>query len=268
MVFLDGRFDFPDRFLSHYYVPELWPKISKKYDINYALLGHGRSPNLAGLIRMLYLSKGWVLIYYDEMAVVFIRDVRENRELIEKFQVRFDTIEDETVPRIPCKNLFGQTDLPVAQFQLANLYATLGLHERAIKNYEKCVDIFPDFWEARINLGDMYRGLGRVKEALEQYRIAVETKPDFAAGYVRLGRVYADMRMFPQAIQAYKKAIKRSPGLAAAHNGLGFVYMQMKNYKEAAQQFEAVLKLNPHDPMARRMLTFCRRMNSGNKSNQ
>ena len=32
-VFLDGRFNFPERFLSHYYVPELWSKISEKYQI-------------------------------------------------------------------------------------------------------------------------------------------------------------------------------------------------------------------------------------------
>jgi hypothetical protein len=84
-VFLDGRFDFPDRFLSHYYLPELWPKISERYLIDYALLGHGRAPDLVGLIRMLYLNKDWVLVYYDEIAAVFVRDLPKNRETIEKF---------------------------------------------------------------------------------------------------------------------------------------------------------------------------------------
>lgn len=268
MVFLDGRFDFPDRFLSHYYVPELWPKISEKYHIDYVLLGHGRSPNLAGLTRMLYLDQDWVLVYYDEMAVVFVRDIEENQEIIQKFQVRFDTTEDETVPGIPRKNLFGQTDLPVARFQLGNLYAALGLHKRAIKKYEACVEIFPDFWEARSNLGDMYRRVGRLKESLEQYGMAVETKPNFAAGYVRIGDVYAGMGMLPQAIQSYKKAVTIRPKLTAAHHGLAFAYMQRKNHKEAARQFEATLKLNPQNVMARPMLDYCRRMNAENKSDQ
>jgi len=268
MVFLDGRFDLPDRFLSHYYVPQLWPKISEKYQINYLLLGHGRSPNIAPLTRMLYFNKDWVLIYYDEMAVVFVKNTEENREIIEKFQVRFDATQDEDTTGIPRKNLFGVTDLPVAQFQLANLYATLGLNKRAIKKYEECADIFPSFWEAQSNLGDMYRKDGRVKNALRQYRMAVETRPNFVAGYIRLGGVYTDMGMLPQAVQAYKEAIKRKPELAAAHNGLAFAYMQMKNYKEAALQFEVMLKLSPDDRMARRMLAYCRRMNSKNKSYQ
>lgn len=262
MVFLDGRFDLPDRFLSHYYVPELWPKISEKYQINYVLLGHGRSPNIAPLTRMLYFNKDWVLIYYDEMAVVFVKNVEENIEIIEKFQVRFDATQDEDATGIPQKNLFGVTDLPTAQFQLANLYATLGLNKRAIKKYEECADIFPSFWEARSNLGDMYRKDGRVKNALRQYRMAVETRPNFVAGHVRLGDAYAAMGMLPQAVQAYKEAIKRKPEMAAAHNGLGFACMQMKKYKEATQCFEAVLRLDHDNSMARRMLTYCRRAES------
>lgn len=268
MVFLDGRFNLPDRFLSHYYVPELWPKISEKYQINYILLGHGRSPNITPLTRMLYFNKDWVLIYYDEMAVAFVKNVGENREIIEKFQVRFDATQNEDAAGIPPKNLFGVTDLPVAQFQLANLYATLGLNKRAIKKYEECADISPNFWEARSNLGDMYRKDGRVEDALRQYRMAVETKPNFVAGYVRLGDVYAAMGMLSQAVQAYKKALKRKPKLAAAYYGLGLAYMQTKKYKEAAQHFETMLRLNPNDAMARQMLTYCHRMNPEKKPDQ
>lgn len=259
-VFLDGRFDFPDRFLSHYYLPELWPKISERYLIDYALLGHGRAPDLVGLIRMLYLNKDWVLVYYDEIAAVFVRDLPKNREIIEKFRVRFDTTEDEAAHGMPRKNLFGVTDLPVARFQLANLYATLGLNQRAIKMYEECVEIFPGFWEARSNLGDLYRRAGRPKESLQQYKMAVEEKPGFAAGYARLGETCAAMGMFPQAVLAYKKALKRNPELAAANHGLAFAYIQMKDYKEAARQFKAILRLNPNDRMASRMLAHSLRM--------
>jgi len=265
MVFLDGRFDLPEQFLWHYFVPELWPKISEKYNINYVLLGHGRSSHLAGLVKMLYLHKDWVLIYYDEMAVVFIRNAPENRGVVERFQVSFDTSQDETGHRLPRKNLFGLTDIPVAQFQLGNLYATFGLRERAIKEYEKCVNIFPGFWEARSNLGDMYWKVGRLENALRQYRMALEIKPNFAVVHVRLGDIYAAMGMLPQAIQSYKKALKRKPALAAAHNGLAVAYMQMRDYKEAAREFETALKLNPHDHRARQMLVYCRRMNRETK---
>lgn len=265
MVFLDGRFDLPEQFLWHYFVPELWPKISGKYNINYVLLGHGRSSHLAGLVKMLYLHKDWVLIYYDEMAVVFIRNTPENREVVERFQVSSDTSQDETEPRLPRKNLFGLTDIPVAQFQLGNLYATFGLREQAIKEYEECVNIFPGFWETRSNLGNMYWEVGRLEDALKQYRMVLEIKPNFAVVHVRLGDVYAVMGILPQAIQSYKKAIAIKPKLFEAHNGLAIAYMQMKDYKEAAREFETALKLNPHDHRARQMLVYCRRMDPENK---
>lgn len=228
MVFLDGRFDFPDRFLSHYYVPELWPRISEKYQINYVLLSHGRSPNIAPLTRMLYFNKDWVLIYYDEIAVVFVKNARENQEIIEKFQVRFDATQDQDAAGTPRKNLFGVTDLPVAQFQLANLYATLGLNKLAIKKYEECTDIFPNFWEAQSNLGNMYQKDGRVEDALKQYRMAVKTKP----------------------------------GLVTAHRNLALLYVWMEDYKKGITELETVLKINPGDQMARRMLTYCQRAES------
>lgn len=188
-VFLDGRFDLPERFLSHYYVPELWQRISEKYNINYVLLGHGRSPDLAGLVRMLYANMDWALIYYDETAVVFIRDVAKNRHIIEKSRVRFDTM---GVPQAAARrNLFGGQDIPAAQFQLGNLYVTLGLRKHALKMYEECVEIFPDFWEAHANLAEMYRATNRMEEAVKHYRMAVEIKPDFAAGRLRLAEMRA-----------------------------------------------------------------------------
>ena len=256
-VFLDGRFDLPERFLSHYYVPELWPRISEKYNINYVLLGHGRSSDLAGLVRMLFSDKGWALIYYDEMAVVFIRDMPENRQIIEEFQVSFHTINAETAPR---KNLFGQRDIPVARFQLGNFFVSLGLRDQALKMYEECVEIFPDFWEAHSNLADMYRGANRMEDALTHYRKAVEIKPNFAAGHVRLGDVYASRREVKQAIAAYKKAIAIQPGMVMAHKKLALLYFRIKDYKKAITTFEAVLNLDPTDQMARQMLAYSRQV--------
>jgi len=257
-VFLDGRFDFPERFLSHYYVPELWQKISERYNINYVLLGHGRFPDLAGLVRMLYFHKEWALIYYDEMSVVFIRNVPANQPIIEKYKVAFEEVEDHAKTEAPRKNLFGALDLPVAQFQLGNLYATLGLHDMAIKKYKECIEIAPKFWEAHSNLGGMYQRGGRVGEALREYKTAVEIEPDFAAGYVRLGDLYAARGNMREAIVAYKQATDIEPGHVTAHRNLALLYVRMKDYKKGVTELEAVLEINPGDQIAHQMLTYCR----------
>jgi len=61
----------------------------KKFNINYAIIEHGWSPSVADLIKKLYYDPNWILIYYDEIAVIFIKNTPENKALISKFKIDF-----------------------------------------------------------------------------------------------------------------------------------------------------------------------------------
>jgi hypothetical protein len=86
-TFLDGRMDFSERYLFHYTDPVFWNSIVNAYNINYAFIGHGWSPNMRPLIKKLFNSNEWILVYFDDIAAVFVKNTSENERIIIQFRI-------------------------------------------------------------------------------------------------------------------------------------------------------------------------------------
>ncbi len=65
-----------------------WREVLYKYDINFVLLD--QEPSRSQLRHLLETARDWKLIYQDEVALIFIRDIPENRPLIDKFAHQFE----------------------------------------------------------------------------------------------------------------------------------------------------------------------------------
>jgi hypothetical protein len=84
-VFFDGRSDmYGTNMLKEYMqvrsFKDGWEKILEKYGINWIFFNRNSS-----LARFLKERKDWVLIYQDEVAVIFVRNDTLNGQLIEKY---------------------------------------------------------------------------------------------------------------------------------------------------------------------------------------
>lgn len=95
-VFVDGRSEvFAGRPLSELVAivtahPEWNRLVDEKYRINHFLLAY-RPAALARSVRPLVdklFAEGWVLVYWDDAAVIFVRDAPENAELIAEYGLR------------------------------------------------------------------------------------------------------------------------------------------------------------------------------------
>jgi hypothetical protein len=75
-VFIDGRLEVYDELFPAYSAeladPRRWLQAADRWGINSALLSH-RYSNRHGLIRTLAQSRDWALVYFDEVAVVYLR---------------------------------------------------------------------------------------------------------------------------------------------------------------------------------------------------
>jgi hypothetical protein len=85
-VFIDGRLDMYGKdILKEYYQvirlePE-WETVLKKYDVNYIFYN-----SKTALSQFLLERDDWKLIYSDPVANIFMRNIPENREVIEKYK--------------------------------------------------------------------------------------------------------------------------------------------------------------------------------------
>jgi tetratricopeptide (TPR) repeat protein len=115
-----------------------------------------------------------------------------------------------------------QAALPV--FNLAKLLDGLGRHDEAIPLYGECLQLDPDYYQARYALGLLCLRTGRVPEALHHLELAVRQRP-----------------------QALETRFACAEALAKSRDAAG-----------AEKQLREVLRLDPQNDTARQRLTELR----------
>jgi tetratricopeptide (TPR) repeat protein len=122
----------------------------------------------------------------------------------------------------------------------------LNLYNESIDDFQKAVELKPDFAEAYNNCGNAFRKLERYEEALVQCNRAIEYKEDFAEAYNNRGNIYYLFSRDNEAISDYTKAIEIRPNYTGAYYNRGTAYYYLQNkLVEAKNDWEKVIKLNP-----------------------
>jgi tetratricopeptide (TPR) repeat protein len=78
----------------------------------------------------------------------------------------------------------------------------------ALENYEKALNIIPDFPEAELQRGNAYQSLGRLDEAESAFRRALELRGDWSMAMANLGSVLVRAGKFAEAETCLTKAIE------------------------------------------------------------
>jgi hypothetical protein len=95
-VFIDGRSEVypPEVIQEHIDIVkggEAWARlVDEKYGIDHFLLAYRPEElarNIEPLIRIL-MERNWVLVYWDDAALIFVRNVPGNKEIIERYGLR------------------------------------------------------------------------------------------------------------------------------------------------------------------------------------
>lgn len=91
--------------------------------------------------------------------------------------------------------------------------AVSGSQDAAASDFEKAIEIDPNFTDAVVNLGITYLANGDLMGALEYLDRAIETLPTLTLAYNARGILYSKLRAWEQAERDLKEASKLAPGL-------------------------------------------------------
>lgn len=83
--------------------------------------------------------------------------------------------------------------------------------------YEKALQLNPNYAEAMNNLGTVYYGQQNYHKAENYYRKAIKLKPNCATFYSNLGTAYFADRNYKRGIKAYRKAFSIDPEVFLAN---------------------------------------------------
>ena len=209
------------------------------------------------------------------------------RSLLEAIDPSFTPLETKAAtPPAPDQPVVPQSDVKSRQethFELGMVYRDAKMHTEAIAEFQKAIDLDPNFVAAHTGLGEIYLEMEQFDKAenaanaalridanaeparqilediklvrpasspaksSEQTKTALvrtDIKRDLERGYVFLNN-----RQYNQAAAAFKKVIKADTNSVEAHYGLGQAYLGIEAFDDAKTAADESLKRNPsHQP--------------------
>jgi tetratricopeptide (TPR) repeat protein len=110
--------------------------------------------------------------------------------------------------------------------------------------------------EAHYNLGIALRQKGKIDESIAQYEKAIQLNPEYGDAHINLGTALLEKGRVDDAISHLQKALQVNPGNAHAQNDLGNALLSKGNVTEAITHFQQAMRLEPDDPWVKNNLAW------------
>ena len=121
----------------------------------------------------------------------------------------------------------------------------IGKLKEAERMLRKSIELNPQYANAYSNLGLTLNGLENSQEAELLIRKAIELKPDFADAHLNLGNILKDLGKLQEAELSTRKAIELNPNLAEAHYNLGSILKDLGELQEAKLSIQKAIEIKP-----------------------
>jgi tetratricopeptide (TPR) repeat protein len=147
--------------------------------------------------------------------------------------------------------------------QLAYIYRKRGFaykrlkeYDLAIADYNRAIELSPNYARAYASRGSAYRSLREYDLAIADYNRALELWPDYPWIYAGRGRTYSYRKEYIQSINDLNHAIEIAPNYAWAYFVRGSTHLWLKDRVQAKEDFIQSLELNPKDIYVRWMVEW------------
>ncbi len=92
------------------------------------------------------------------------------------------------------------------------------------------------------------QALGRYDEALAEYNKALELRPDYARALINRGIIYRHLKQYDKALADYNRTLELIPDSPSTLYNRGITYRHLERYEEALADYASALQLKPGYP--------------------
>ncbi len=135
-------------------------------------------------------------------------------------------------------------------------YTRFGEYQQAIGDYDRAIELSPNYARAYASRGSAYRRLREYQRAIEDYNRAIELRPNFAWAYAGRGEAHSLRKEHTLAIEDLNYAIEIDPDYSRSYFLRGFIYLWLKDSVQARADFTRSWELRPKHINARWMIAW------------
>jgi tetratricopeptide (TPR) repeat protein len=153
------------------------------------------------------------------------------------------------------ENGFNDTQKAEILRQIGRLWSAEGwcvdnleAHQSALMNFEKAIDLQPDFFEAWYFHGFSLNRLGRYEEAIASFGEALQREPNDFQIWNEHGFALKNPGRDEEAIASYDKALQHKPNDSYAWHCRGIALATLGRYEEAVISYDNALRHKLDDP--------------------
>jgi tetratricopeptide (TPR) repeat protein len=118
-------------------------------------------------------------------------------------------------------------------------------YARALPNFEKAVEVDPNYAEAWYQAGYCYGILGRAADSLRASRQAARLRPEWAAVWVNIGASSYALGQYKDAVDAYRQAVKLDENDPDIQYSLGLTFNKLGRTDEEILAYRRAVQIKP-----------------------
>ena len=130
-------------------------------------------------------------------------------------------------------------------YERGNALLNLNQPEQAVANYDRALQLKPDFAEAFYKRGNALLNLNQPANAVASYDRALQLKPDYADALYNRGLALQDLKRPQEAVASYDRVLRIKPDDAEALNNRGNALRDLKRFEDALASYDHALSFKP-----------------------
>jgi tetratricopeptide (TPR) repeat protein len=91
------------------------------------------------------------------------------------------------------------------------VYQAQGNTDKAIADYNKAIELSPNFAGFYANRGNIYQSQGNLQQAIADYNTAIEKNPDDTSSFYNRGLAYYGLEEYAKSLADYSTALNQNP---------------------------------------------------------
>ncbi|MBW2039878.1 MAG: tetratricopeptide repeat protein [Deltaproteobacteria bacterium] len=201
-----------------------WRRLLEEYSIDMVLIKDNRVQGYMMFVKRLDDDPDWILVAFDEVSMLFLKNVPKFRSTIEGYGYKFFRPADFNMGYV--KEQKGDKEF------LTKLIKEL----EETKGKGNCTPFYTNYALGSVHL--LWDGEEHLEKALNLFQITLKEKPSSPLGLYNLGITLLRLKRYDEAIKELKKVIDINPSFPDSYYQLGVAYYRKGEYSLALKYLE------------------------------